>query len=131
MKKALVVLVALFWAGAWAQEGSVQEFQQSFAYGLRVAETPCPEKVAPKFPEATCYLHDYPNFFDFKEAVGPYIVGFGRELEPWRVVPMTFGNETVETFRTRHRSRDNSSQFALIYLSETLLVLTGDVRASP
>ena len=67
MKKALVVFVALFWAGAWAQEGSVQEFQQSSPNSLRVAETPCPEEVAPKFPEATCYLHDYPTFSTSKK----------------------------------------------------------------
>lgn len=118
--------------GAWAQEVSLQEFQQNFTNGLRVAEMPCPEELAPKFPEATCYLHGYDNFFDFKDAVGPYTFDFGGPLEPWRVVPMTFGSETFDTFRARYRLRNSSGLTTLTYISATLLVLeTGDVRASP
>lgn len=132
MKKLLLVLVMVLWVGAWAQEGSVQEFRQNFANGLRVAETPCPEELTPKFPEATCYLHGYDDFFDFKDAVGPYTFNFGGPLEPWHVVCMTLGSETVETFRARYRLRNTSGPITLTYISETLLVLeTGDVRASP
>ncbi len=118
--------------GVCAQESGGRDFQQNFAYGLRVAETPCPEELTPKFPEATCYLHGYDDFFDFKDAVGPYLLDSGRPLEPWHVVPMTFGSDTVEIFRARYRLRNTSGPITLTYISATLLVLeTGDVRASP
>ena len=130
MKKFLMASVMVLSVGAWAQEG-VQEFQQSFAYGLRVAEMPCPKELAPKFPGGVCYRHGYADFFDFKDAVTPYTLDFGPALEPWHIVPRTFGSETTETFQARYRLRDHSGGFALAYLSENLLVLTGDVRASP
>ena len=129
--KILVTSVMLFWTVAWAQEGRFREFQRGLAYGLRVAEMPCPEKVAPKFPEAIRYLHDYSDFFDFKEAVAPYTLDFVMELEPWRVVTMTFGTETVETFRVRYQLRETLEPITLTYVSENLLVLESDVRASP
>lgn len=117
--------------GAWAQGSSVQEFRQSFAYGLRVAEMPCPEEVAPVFPEAVCYYHGYEDFFDFKEAVGPYMVEPGGDLEPWRVITMNVEGERVEMFQTRYRPRGSSSRITLTYASEGLLVLGSEVRASP
>lgn len=117
--------------GAWAQEGGVQELRQAFVYTMRVAETPCPEALAPEFPEATCYRHGYDNFFDFKEALKSFVSGPEYVLEPWRVVPITSGGETTETFRGRYRLEENLGHTTLAYISENLLVLTGDVRASP
>ena len=44
---------------------------------------------------------------------------------------MTFGDGITETFQARYRLRENAGQITLTYISERLLVLTGDVRASP
>lgn len=131
MRKVLVMLAIPFWMGTWAQGSSVQEFQQNFSYGLRVAEMPCPEELAPVFPEATCYRHGYDNFFDFKEAAGPYLVAPGGDLEPWHIVTMNFMGERAEVFRTRYRPGKSSGQITLNYVSEVLLGLeASDVRAS-
>ena len=132
MKKLGVALFLLLWMGVWAQEGNVQEleFREFFSYVLRVAETPCPEQLRPIFPEATCYRHGYPGFFDFKEMLLSFVSGPDDYLEPWKVVTMNFEGETAEVFRARYRFRKNPSQLTLTYVSERLLVLETE-RATP
>ncbi len=82
-------------------------------------------------PKAVCYHQGYEDFFDFKEAVGPYMVESGGDLEPWRVITMNVEGERVEMFQTHYRPRGSSSRINLTYVSEGLLVLGSEVRASP
>ena len=98
---------------------------------MRVAEMPCPKELAPAFPSGVCYRHGYGDFFNFKEAVTTFMSGPESLIEPWHVVTMTFGTETVETIRVRYRIEENFGPITLTYVSENLLVLESDVRASP
>ena len=131
MKNFFMVLTVLFSVSVQAQEGSVKELRQVFAYVMRVAETPCSQELRSKFPGGVCYLHGYDDFFDFKEALTSFIAGPEFLLEPWHTVTMTLGNEAVETFQARYRLEENLGQLTFTYVSESLLVLASDVRASP
>lgn len=80
---------------------------------MRVAETPCPRELGPKFPGGVCYRHGYDDFFDFKEALTPFISGPEYLLEPWHTVTMTLGSETVEAIQARYRLEENLGQITL------------------
>ncbi len=130
--KFTVALVLLFSADIWAQADGFRAFQTNSAYGLRVVEAPCPKQLSAKFPKATCYQHGYKGFFDFKEAVGPYLFDAGRISKPWRMVTVQLGNEPVELIKTVFRPRKSNQQVTLVYVSDDLLLLsTKDLRPSP
>ena len=131
MKKFTVTLVLLFSVGVWAQTDSFRAFQTNFAYGLRVVEAPCPEQLNAKFPKATCYQHGYEDFFDFKDAVNPYVFDAGRVSELWHIVTVQLGDESVEMTKTVFRF-GRGDQITLMYVSDGLLLLSmKDLRPSP
>ena len=135
MKNLTVTLVLLFSVSVWAQEGSFRAFQTNFAYGLRVVEAPCPRQLGQlgaTFPEAKCYRHGYKDFFDFKEAVDPYLFDAGRISELWHIVTVQLGSEPVEVTKTVFRLRKSKQQITLVYVSDELLLLSAkDLRPSP
>ena len=132
MKKLMVSLILLFCAGVWSQENSFRDFQTNFAYGLRVVQAPCPEQLHKEFPKALCYQHGYKDFFDFKEAVGPYLLDAGGLPKPWHVATLRLGNEPVEVIKTMFHPRQSKQQITLVYVSDGLLLLTAkDLSSSP
>lgn len=120
----------LFCICAWAQNGA-RELQATFVYPLRVAQAPCPGQLPPVLAEATCYRHGYADFFDFKDAVAPYLFEPGSYPEPWRVIMVQLASGAA-VFRTKYRPRGSKQEITLIYLDdELLLLLTKDLRPGP
>ena len=131
MKKLMVSLILHFCAGVWAQENGFRDFQTNFAYGLRVVQAPCPEQLRKEFPKALCYQHGYKDFFDFKEAVGPYLLDAGGLPKPWHVATLQLGDAPVEVFKTTSELRKSKQQITLVYVSDGLLLVTQDLSSSP
>ena len=132
MKKLMVSLVVFFCVGVWAQESSFRDFQANFAYGLRVVRASCPEQLRKEFPKAFCYRHGYRDFFEFKEAVSPYLLDAGSISELWHVTMLRLGNKPTEIIKTVFRLRQSNRQITLLYVSDELLLLvTKDLSLSP
>ena len=132
MKKLVATFVLLICVAVRAQENSFRAFQTNFTYGLRVVQAPCPKQLGAKFPKAFCYRHGYRDFFDFKEAVGPYLLDSSSISELWHIVTLRLGNEPAEVIKTVFRLRQSNRQITLLYVSDELLLLCHrDLSPSP
>lgn len=102
MKRSLCLAILLVCSAVNAQQSAFASFLDAFNTTLRVAATPCPAAFAGAFTRPTCYVHDYDDFFDFKERFVPLTFGLANSSRNsyWRTVSLSLEDDTAQAFRS-------------------------------
>ena len=97
------------------------DFEGNMFFVLRIAGADCLDN----FADALCYVHDYSNFFDFKDAFTGLALSQLEEVSRWRQTELRVGNEASEVFRASYRLRGATEMFDLIYTQGVIILTKG------